>query len=141
MRRGATLLELALCLVVLGLLLAISLPRLQEAADRLAVHQAALDLVSAHRRARIGAILQSRVLELTIDSMALVIRQRGSTREVWRAPGPAATHVSLPGPPRTMSFSPVGITLGLSNASFSLSRGAATRTVIVSRLGRVRTVP
>jgi hypothetical protein len=28
--------------------------------------------------------------------------------------------------------------MGLSNASFHLSRGAATRTVVVSRLGRVR---
>jgi hypothetical protein len=29
----------------------------------------------------------------------------------------------------------------LSNASFRLSRGAAIRTVVVSRLGRVRIVP
>jgi hypothetical protein len=31
--------------------------------------------------------------------------------------------------------------MGLSNASFQLSRGAVVRTVVVSRLGRVRIVP
>jgi hypothetical protein len=31
--------------------------------------------------------------------------------------------------------------MGLSNASFRLSRGGATRTVVVSRLGRVRLTP
>jgi hypothetical protein len=40
-----------------------------------------------------------------------------------------------------MMFSPVGVTFGLSNASFRLSRGGIVSTVVVSRLGRVRTVP
>jgi Tfp pilus assembly protein FimT len=41
-------------------------------------------------------------------------------------------------PARQVTFSPVGISSGLSNASFRLQRGAASRTVVVSRLGRVR---
>jgi hypothetical protein len=105
------------------------------------VNRAALDIIGAHRRARISAILQSRVIELTIDAHDLAIRPRGATIDLWHAAGPAATQVTLAGPQRTLTFSPVGVSFGLSNASFQLSRGAVTRTVVVSRLGRVRVVP
>lgn len=141
MRRGATLLELALTLVIMGLMLAIALPRLRGFADGLAVGRAALDIIAAHRRARISAILQSRVIELTIDANDLAIRPRGDTADLWHAAGPAANRVTLAGPQRTITFSPVGVSFGLSNASYRLSRGAATRTVVVSRLGRVRLAP
>jgi prepilin-type N-terminal cleavage/methylation domain-containing protein len=141
MRRGTTLLELALVLVIAGLLLAIALPRLRGLDDSLAVDRAAWDIVAAHRRARMSAILQSRVLELTIAATDLTLRRRGDTTRIWRAEGPAANRVALAGPERILMFSPVGITVGLSNASFHLTRGSATRTVVVSRLGRVRIVP
>jgi prepilin-type N-terminal cleavage/methylation domain-containing protein len=141
MRRGATLLELVLVLVIIGTLSAIAEPRLRGITDSLAVHQAALQIVSAHRRARISAILQSRVVELTISAAALSIRPRGAAADTWRAPGPATEKVTLAGPSRVITFSPVGISIGVSNATFRLSRGAASRTVVVSRLGRVRIVP
>jgi hypothetical protein len=35
----------------------------------------------------------------------------------------------------------VGLTDGLANATFRLTRGAATRAVVVSRLGRLRITP
>ncbi len=56
----------------------------------------------------------------------------------WASAGPSLDGVTLAGPPRTLTFSPLGITTGLSNASFELSLGSASRTVVVSRLGRVR---
>ena len=105
------------------------------------MHRAALDIVSAHRRARISAILTSQVIELTVDPNGLAIRPRGAAAELWRTAGPAASQVALAGPARTITFSPVGLSMGLSNASFRLSRGGATRTVVVSRLGRVRVTP
>lgn len=141
MRRGVTLLELVLVLVVIGILTAIAEPRLRAFTDDLAVNQAALEIVSAHRRARISAILQSRVVELTISDSGLSIRPRGAAADTWRAAGPAAEGVALAGPGDVITFSPVGISIGLSNASFHLSRGAASCTVVVSRLGRVRIVP
>jgi Tfp pilus assembly protein FimT len=141
MQRGATLLELALALVVFGLILGIALPRLDGVTDRLAVNGAADDIVAAHRRARITAILQSQVVELTVDTNDLAIRPRGAAADLWHAAGPAARRVALTGAPKTILFSPVGMSIGVSNASFHLSRGAATRTVVVSRLGRVRVTP
>jgi type IV fimbrial biogenesis protein FimT len=141
MRRGVTLLELALVLAVVGLLVGIAIPRFQRVADSLAVHNAALELVSAHRRARISAILQSRMVELTIRADSLAIRIPGTPGDLWHAAGPQAAGVSLTGPNYPLVFSPVGLTVGVSNASFRLSRGAATRTVIISRLGRLRVTP
>jgi prepilin-type N-terminal cleavage/methylation domain-containing protein len=141
MQRGTTLLELALVLVVLGLLLGIALPRAGRVADSLAVDRAAHEIIAAHRRARITAVLRSQVVELTVNATDLAIRPRGSAADLWRAPGPAASQVMLAGPERRITFSPVGLSMGLSNASFLLSRGAVARTVVVSRLGRVRIVP
>jgi len=141
MRRGVTLLELALVLAIMGLLVGIAIPRFQRVADSLAVHNAALELISAHRRARFSAILKSRMVELTIRADSLAIRIPGAPGDLWHAAGPEAEGVSLTGPSGPLVFSPVGLTVGVSNASFRLSRGGATRTVIISRLGRLRVTP
>lgn len=141
MQRGATLLELALAMVVLGLMLAIALPRLDRVTDQLAVNGVALDIVTAHRRARIAAILRSQVVELTVEANDLAIRPRGATADLWHAEGPAARQVLITGAPKTIQFTPVGLSMGLSNATFRLRRGTATRSVVVSRLGRVRIMP
>jgi Tfp pilus assembly protein FimT len=141
MRRGITLLELLLVLIVTGLLSAIVLPRFALLADGLAVEEAAQHLVGAHRRARMTAILESRPVVLTIAPDSLVIRLGSTGPQSWRASGPMADGVALAGGVKQLVFSPVGITTGLSNASFQLTRGAASRTVVVSRLGRVRIVP
>jgi prepilin-type N-terminal cleavage/methylation domain-containing protein len=141
MRRGVTLLELALVLAITGLLVGIAIPRFQRVADSLAVHHAALEIESAHRRARVSAILQNRLLQLTILQDTLSIRVPGAPTDLWQAAGPTADGVMLSGPTRPLIFSPVGLTVGVSNATFRLSRGAASRTVIVSRLGRLRVTP
>ena len=141
MRRGATLIELLLVLVIIGILTAIAQPRVRNFADGLAVSRATIEIVAAHRRARIFAIVRSRAIELTVAGAELAIRARGDTAVLWRAAGPSASGVMLAGPARVIAFSPVGISTGLSNASFQLSRGAVSRTVVVSRLGRLRIVP
>ena len=76
------------------------------------------------------------VLSIGPDSMT--IRIAGDVSDVWGTGGPGPSGVTLEGSTRRMTFSPLGYTTGLSNATFALSRGAARRTVVVSRLGRVR---
>jgi prepilin-type N-terminal cleavage/methylation domain-containing protein len=138
MRRGFSLTELMLVLALLGILLGIAVPPLAGALDRIEVAAAASQIASAHTRARMMAISGNQVLVLTVDSASLSIHPRGSTTNLWSDGGPALSRVSLVGPARSFTFSPEGFSLGLSNASLHLSRGSATRTVIVSRLGRVR---
>lgn len=138
MRQGHTLLELALVLAVCGLGLGIALPRVARLRDTLQVEHAAQQVVTAHRRARTAAIVRSQPVVLSISADSLSYRAAGAAGALWRGPGPAGTGVALLGPGRQITFSPVGITVGLANASFQLQRGAASRTVVLSRLGRVR---
>ena len=138
MRHGYTLLELALVLAVAGLTLGIALPRLSALHDTLEVEQAARELGTAHRRARIAAILRGRPVVLAISPDSLACRIAGGTGRLWKRPGPAGTGVQMAGPVRQITFSPVGLTVGLANASYRFTRGSASRTVVISRLGRVR---
>ncbi len=140
MRQGLSLTELVLILALGGILLAIAVPPLTGALDRIEVQAAAGHIAAAHQRARIMAITRSQVVVLSIDSAQFSIRPRSTPALLWSEPGPAGSGVSLPGPTRQFTFSPQGFSLGLSNATMHLSRGVATRTVIVSRLGRVRVV-
>ena len=138
MRQGFSLPELVLILALGGILLAIAIPPLAGTLDRIEVAAAAGHIAAAHQRARIMAITRGLVVVLSIDSTELTIRPRSSPLALWSEPGPAASRISLPGPTRQFTFSPQGFSLGLSNATLHLSRGAAARPVIVSRLGRVR---
>jgi len=139
MRRGFTLLELALALTVVALALAAAVPRMATIRDSWIAEEAAQAIVQAHRRARLSAIVLSRPVVLTVTADSLTITNSAGA-VLWRRPGPASGGATLAGPPRRLTFSPVGITMGLSNATFRVSRGAALRSVIVSRLGRVRLV-
>jgi prepilin-type N-terminal cleavage/methylation domain-containing protein len=137
MRRGYTVVELTLVLAIIALLLGIVLPRIAPLRDGWSAEQAAQAVILAHSRARVAAILLSRPLVLTVASDSLRIATLADS-VVWRGAGPAASGASLAGPIRKLTFSPVGLSMGLSNATFQITRGAAIRTVVVSRLGRVR---
>jgi type IV fimbrial biogenesis protein FimT len=138
MRRAFTLPELVLVLAVAGILLGIAVPRLSQVVDSIAVEAAGNHLVAAHQRARIMAIARSHIVILSVDSARFAIYPRGGATPLWSEIGPAASGVALAGAPRQFTFSPEGLTLGLSNATLRLTRGSASRTIVISRLGRLR---
>jgi prepilin-type N-terminal cleavage/methylation domain-containing protein len=138
MRSGFTLVETALTLAVAGLLLGIALPRFSALKQGVTIERAAQSIAAAHRRARTTAIVHGRPAILSVAARTLHITFVGAGQPHWSSPGPEKDGVTLAGPPRDLTFSPLGITTGLSNASFHLSLGSASRTVVVSRLGRVR---
>jgi prepilin-type N-terminal cleavage/methylation domain-containing protein len=139
MKQGFSLPELMLVLAVVGLLLAIGVTNLVRVTDQLSVQAAATQLMAAHQRARMMAIARSQVLTLRVDSSTLSIAARAGDAPLWSSSGPANSGVSLLGPAQRFTFSPEGLTLGLSNATLRLQRGSSTRSVVISRLGRVRT--
>jgi Tfp pilus assembly protein FimT len=116
----------------------IGIPPLTQAVDRVAVEAATAQIVAAHQRARIMAITRGQLLTLSVDSATLSIAPRSGGAPLWTEAGPLAKRVALVGPTRRFTFAPEGITLGLSNATLLLSRGSITRTIVVSRLGRIR---
>jgi len=146
MRRGVTLLELLIVLVVIGLLAGIVAPSAGSLADRLAVEHEAGRLLVAYRSAWLTARVQHRLalLRVTADSLAIwTVSSAGApdTLLAWLAPGPGLAGVSIQGAPHTTVFAPYGAAVGLANTTHVLGRGKASRQVVVSRLGRVRVLP
>src|SRR4051794_4516292 len=137
-KRAFTLLELMLVLAVLGILLAVGVPAVSRLLDVIEVDAAAAHIAAAHQRARLLAITRSQVIRLVIDGSRIGGYPRTGTTPLWSEPAPNEARVTLAGPPRQFPFSPEGFTLGLSNAALELTRGASRRTVVISRLGRVR---
>jgi prepilin-type N-terminal cleavage/methylation domain-containing protein len=142
MRRGVTLLELMVVLALVGVCAGFAIPAARGFADAIATHQAAQAIVGAHRVARISAIMRSRrtLLDIRADSLMVRSVEGADTLTLWLHEGPVSRGVVLVGPARTLVFAPTGLPLGLSNATFRLTRGAVLRRVIVSRLGRTRVV-
>lgn len=138
MRSGYTLIEAALALAIAGLLLGIALPRFTAVKQEVAVEHSAQSLVAAHRRARTLAVARGHPAILSVAERSLRITLSGAAEPHWTAPGPLEGGVAVTGVPRDITFSPLGHTTGLSNASFHLSTGSASRTVVLSRLGRAR---
>jgi prepilin-type N-terminal cleavage/methylation domain-containing protein len=138
MKQGFTLPELMLVLAVAAILLGIGVTSLVRALDQLRVEAAATQLIAAHQRARMLSVVRGQVLTLLVDSSVISIAPRTGAPSLWSASGPSGSGVTLGGPARRFTFSPEGLTLGLSNASLQLQRGSTTRTVVVSRLGRIR---
>lgn len=138
MKQGFSLPELVLVLAVIAILLAIGVTNLVRMVDQLNVDAAANQLVAAHQRARMMAVVRGQVLTLRVGSSDMSITPRTGGEPLWWSAGPAASGVALAGLSQRFTFSPEGLTLGLSNASLELQRGRSTRTVVVSRLGRIR---
>jgi hypothetical protein len=57
---------------------------------------------------------------------------------LWTAPGPGRDGVSQLGSGGPIGFGSAGIAVGVANRTLVLSRGAASATVVLSRLGRIR---
>jgi prepilin-type N-terminal cleavage/methylation domain-containing protein len=146
MRRGVTLLELLIVLVIVGVLAGMAIPGSAALADRLAVEHQAARLLTAYRSAWVAARMQQRLAILRISPDTLAIRTVSGagapdTLLAWIAPGPRLAGVTLSSPAHTSVFAPDGLGMGLTNASHVLVKGRATRRVVVSRLGRVRVLP
>lgn len=140
MRRGTTLLDLLLTLAVIGILLAISAARLGAVQDAGRVRLVTAQLLGALEVARGSAVrLGGNVTLHLADTRWDVRRTLGSdTTLVWSAPGHRHAGVEIAGVGAPIRFGAAGLAMGVANRTFRLSRGTVTRTVVLSRLGRVR---
>lgn len=140
MRRGYTLPELLVVLAIVGLLTALALPPARRMLDTIAVENGARQIRAAHFRARMHALAfgVTTVLELGADTIRITSVSGPDTTLTWQSTGPAADGLTLTGPAHPLVYAPTGITTGLSNGTWHLTFGTASRDVIVSRLGRLR---
>lgn len=140
MRRGYTLVELTLVLVIAGFVLVFSLPKLRGLLDALAVDAAARDVSTALAAARQTALARGhRVrVRLATDSIWLDTLGDKDWGPYQKRTGPRERGASLSATNPVIVFAPSGVTWGVSNTSITLQRGSHVETVVVSRVGRVR---
>jgi Tfp pilus assembly protein FimT len=140
LRRGHSLPELLVVIALTALATALGVPAITHAMDRRLVEAAARQIIDAHREARMIAVASQRtaLLRLAADTIELHTTDRGDTTFVWRRPGPRSFGVEVVGNPRLIRFIPYGYSIGGSNTSYEIRKGAAHRKVVIARLGRVR---
>jgi Tfp pilus assembly protein FimT len=137
-RKAFTTLETTVVVAVMAALTAITLPRASGFIDRIEVRGAVAEIESLFSLARHAAIARGTRVTLEIDPSTSTISVHAGngllrSREVGEAHG-----VILSANRTTITYSPIGVGYGASNASLIVSRGRAVDTVVVSRLGRVR---
>jgi prepilin-type N-terminal cleavage/methylation domain-containing protein len=137
-RRGVTLAELLVVLAILGVLLALALPRLAGAADRAAVQAALADAATVFGTARETAIYARSAVAVRLDTAAGVLRVQRGSELLLRRDLRSGYSVRLAATRDSMAYDPRGLGLGAANLSLIVRRGRAADTLFVSRLGRIR---
>lgn len=139
-RRGLTLIDLLLTLVVLGLLLTIGTARVASLIDAARVRAAATSLLGALEAARGSAIRLGSGSELALLATRWEVRSvvAGDTVLSWSGVGHTGQGVLLTGAGAPIRFGGDGLAVGVANRTMVVSRGSVSRTVILSRLGRIR---
>jgi len=142
MRKGFTLPELVVVLVIVGVILALAAPRLAGWLDWLAVDRAAEEIAAFHRTARFAAIMRSQRVRLDFSDDSLRATLEGPVESVFvRWPGPARHGVSLTASRPTIRFQANGLGLGAADTKLVLRRGAEAESLTTSLLGRLKRWP
>ena len=139
MRRGMTLPELLLVVVLLGIIMAVGAPHLVATANGGVLRETRADLLRALDAARGAAIRLGQPVELTRASGVLQLHSTITGPEaIWQVPDPGAHGVALQGLTAPIRFGAAGLATGAANRTLRLRRGTDTVVVILSRLGRIR---
>ena len=140
MRRGVTLVELAVIVAIVAIVTAVTLPRVRGLLDWIAVNSAAQEVTASLAVARNAAVMQStrsRAL-IAADSLRIDRWVGDSWGPLERWPGPAGHDVTLEVSNPAVVFDPIGLAWGVSNTKIELRRGEKVATITVSRVGRVK---
>ncbi|HLB36659.1 MAG TPA: GspH/FimT family pseudopilin [Gemmatimonadales bacterium] len=139
MRRGVTLLELAMVLTIVGVLSAMAFPRAARWLDAIAVSRAAGEIASFYQTARFKAIFRSQRVRLEFGQDTLRAVFEGPSDSVFlKWPGPARHGVSLVATRPVIRIQPNGLGLGAANTKVVLKKGMAAESVTTSRVGRLK---
>jgi prepilin-type N-terminal cleavage/methylation domain-containing protein len=139
-RRGMTIVELLVMVAILGVLAAIAVPRAVTAMDRLYVRGATQDVVLTLAAARAAAIRRGAYVSFVADPRTGHVRAVVSGGETLLERDLARTRgIRLEASRESVTFAPGGLGWGAANTTVIVSRGTRSDTIVMSRLGRVRT--
>lgn len=137
--RGATLPELLLTLIVMGVGVAVAVPPVGRLVDRALVRGSVKRFAAVHETTRQLALARGGASRLVLDTAqgeaVIQVRTGGAWEPAARFPlGGARVSASQ----ASLVFNQWGLGSGLSNATIVFQRGLAAETVTVSRTGRLK---
>ena len=130
--------ELLVVMTLVGLLVAIAVPRYSAMRDGAAVRAAIAETARIFASAREMAVLRRSVVSVGIDTVRGVVELHSRGSVLLRRELTSTYRVALATNRDSMVYDPRGLGYGLSNLSLVLRRGRASDTFTVSRLGRTR---
>lgn len=144
-RRGFTLIEIMIVIVVSGLLFLIGLPRLRDAVMRNNVYQSRVAVSAMYARARAVSIEQGRLGYLVRNGNRLAVLVRiAPTGAAWADTVGVVENlntrygVTVTATDDTIRFDPRGFGLNGTTESIAVNRGAIGDTVFISAFGRIQ---
>ncbi len=142
MRRGFTLIEMAMVLVVIGVLTGLTAPRIAKYIDWLAVHRAHDETAAFYNRARMASVYRAVRVRIGFSGDSLTAVAEGSIDSIIESmPGPTRYGVAFTASRAEIRLYPNGLGLGAANTKLIFRRGAAADSLTISRLGRIRRWP
>lgn len=137
-RSAFSLAEVVVALVIAGILFALALPRLAAIQDAAATRGAAADLDALFATARHLAVTRRENLTVRLDPVSAEAQVRGRGQILVRHRLGAIFGISMTATRDSSVYDARGLGYGAANFTVVLRRRRAIDSVVVSRLGRVR---
>lgn len=138
MRKGTTIIELAIALSIISILSAITYPRIGQLLDGIHVRGTATEIQSLFTAARHHAITRSERITVAIDTARGSIALLAGADTIRERTFFDTHGVKLAANRASFTYSPIGIGYGAGNMTLIIRRNARVDSVYVSRLGRIR---
>lgn len=130
--------ELLLVAAVIGILVAMAIPRGRHLLDAASVRGAAGDAAAILELARHTAMTRGQRVSVDMDTGPARLTMRAGSDTLAARNEKVLHGVRFSTTRSTVVYSQLGLGYGVSNLTLVVTRGSAAETVTVSRLGRVR---
>jgi prepilin-type N-terminal cleavage/methylation domain-containing protein len=137
-RFAFTLLELVTVLTLVGVLMALAVPRFSAMHDSASVRAAMADLGADFSMARQSAITRRSAVAVVFDTTRGTVVLRSSARVMSRHDLRTAYGIVLGANRDSAVYDSRGLGYGVSNLTVTIRRGTIVDTLTMSRMGRVR---
>lgn len=138
MRHGVTLIEVAIVLVVMGVVCAFGVPPLLRFVERARVRHAANEIVSTLGFARTAAVGRAAYVTVHVDPVRSSLAVTTGRDTLLVRDLAAVYGVRVRSNRDSIVYGPTGLGHGAANQTVVIRRGDSQDSVIISRLGRIR---
>ena len=137
-RRGHTLVELVLVMIVMALATMMGVRQFQLMMDRLATRDAVRSAGAMVSRARDEAMALHTPVSMRVDTIASALELRSRDGPIAQSPLRTTHGVTISTTRDSITFDVRGLGYGAANLTLVARRGRSSDTLVVSRLGRAR---